>query len=78
LLINDTLAQYVHRRDQKIVRNGNYQMEIAEFYYINNYYYKSGVMEEQRKVGKKYLKAKWKPDYKWKITNETKQLKDIR
>ncbi len=53
-------------------------MEIAEFYYINNYYYKSGVMEEQRKVGKKYLKAKWKPDYKWKITNETKQLKDIR
>jgi len=75
LYINDSVSQYNYVRKTKIVRNGNYQTQIGGLTYINNYFFKTGFMEEQRQLKKGKIKARWKPNYNWTITNETKTIK---
>lgn len=75
LYINDTVTQYNFYRKTKIVRNKNYQTKIGTYRYINNYYYPKKIMEELRILDKGKLKASWKPNYNWKITDETKTIK---
>ncbi len=74
LYINDTVAQYVYDRKTKVVRDGKYQTQIGFLKYVNNYYFKTNLMEEQRDLQDIKIKTKWKPDYKWEITNETKTI----
>lgn len=75
LYINDFVSQYNYNRKTKTVRNGNYQTQIGQQIYINNYYFKSGLMEEQRQLKKGKIRAKWKPNYNWLITKDTKTIK---
>jgi len=75
LTINDSISQYNFNRKTKTIRNGNYQTQIGEMVYINNFYFKSGLMKEQRTLKKAKIKAKWKPNYKWNITKDTKTIK---
>jgi GLPGLI family protein len=75
LYINDSVSQYNFARKTKTVRNGNYQTQIGQQVYINNYFFKTGIMEEQRQLKKGKIRAKWKPNYNWTITNDTKTIK---
>ena len=74
LIITESIAQYQYHRKMRIVREGRYQVSIGEHNYINNYYLKDKIMEELRILKNGEIKAKWKPEYKWKITKETKTI----
>lgn len=75
LVVNDSIAQYVFKRKKKIVRHRNFQVEIGELTYVNNYNFRNGAMEEQRILGKDKIRATWTPKYDWKITSDTKVYK---
>lgn len=73
LIINENQSQFIENRDEKVINNDNFRTTIPALYYINNYDFKTDSIFEQRKIDKNILlKAKWKNNYKWEITNETK------
>ena len=74
LVIAKNVAQYVHNRPKKVFRKDNFQVTVNPLFYVNNYYYRADSMVEYRLKDGLYLKARWKPDYHWKITNETKTI----
>ncbi len=74
LIINDSVAQYNYNKKTKIVRSDRYQTKVGGQHYINNYYFKKKLMQEQRIMNNGIINAKWRPDYHWTITDETKTL----
>ncbi len=74
LTVTKEMAQYVHNRPKKVFRKDNFQITVNPLFYINNYYYRVDSMVEYRQKDGIYLKAKWKPEYHWEITNETKTI----
>jgi len=74
LLIDRDSAQYIHRRPLKIFKKDNFQIKVNPLYYINNYHFRKDSMREYRYKDGVFLMAEWKPDYEWKITDETKYI----
>lgn len=76
LIIKDSVSQYSLNKKEKIIRKDNYQMTMVKYKYISNYYYKNDSIEDQRELQKGVkIKAKWKADYNWEISNDTKTIK---
>jgi len=79
LYINDTMSQFIFDRKPIQRRIGNYRISIGKYKYINNFYFDSQMIEEQRELEDgSLLKAQWPLDYEWEITNDTKTIKGIK
>ena len=75
LFINDSVAQYVYKREEKVFRIANYRITAHKHYYVNDYYFKKDLMRELRILDEGKIYAEWKPEYQWEITDDTKTIK---
>lgn len=73
LIINDTVSQFTFLREKKSIQTDKYTVTVPYYKYVNNYYYSKDSITELRTLNKGALvNSKWKANYNWKITDETK------
>ncbi len=71
LIFNDSVSQFIERREPVELENGNYTFTISYLSFITQTNLRSDSIIEQRHIDDDlYLIARWYQNYKWEIKNE--------